>query len=155
MSAPPSSNGRSARPGDRVIGIALCVLSIAFVLIVVPRATIPGASLGLPSAFMPTAAAVVLGVLAVLLALVGGKRRVLAGDEDYGHWGPMMLSVALISASIAVMAWIGYLAGAVLLVAALMLQLGVRSPLQFLVLPITSALIGWVLARHVLQLPLP
>jgi hypothetical protein len=123
-------------------------------MFVIPRTTVPGASLGLPSAFVPTTATLLLGALAALLALRRDRFR-MRDEEDHGRWGAVTLSVALMCASIAAMAFIGYFPAAVFLVAALMLQLGVRAPLPLIGLPLASAAVCWWVARHVLQLPLP
>ena len=145
---------------DLAGGVALTAFGLLLTFVIIPLGTEEGMYYGLPPTFFPTLLAVGLTVCAIGLT-IQSVVRLRTGRIDHtspiSRWNLMMfvLLVALILGGIVLIDIFGMLIGAPLLIAALMIVLGDRSPLRIVPTAVIPVAAVYYLALYVLETPVP
>ena len=147
------------RTADAIGGAILLFFSLLMIFVIIPAQTMPGQYFGLPPSFFPTAVTAAMAVFS--LALVA---KALLKPTDYageptpltaGQVAMFALVLAIVVAGVLVVDRVGYFVGAPLVIAAVALFMGERSPVAILGTAVVPVIVVWLLVTHVLNAPLP
>ena len=143
---------------ELIVAATLVAGGLLTIAVVIPRYVTGGAvGDGLSPAFMPYLAAG-LATLAALGVLLQGARRRDAGAERARLTRANMRficgSALVLGASYALMIWLGYLIGGIVLVAGL-LKLARVTPVPLAIAAVTAPVALWLLFVMLLGMPLP
>lgn len=117
----------------------------------------PDTSFGLPAWLMPVVALGLIGLMSLLLMV----RALMAKGPDetpsaeYRDAAALLPGLVLSAMGAAAVAWLGFLMGGPLLIAALMLLIGERRPLRIVLVSVLPPALLALFATHVLGVPLP
>lgn len=146
---------------DRIIGIGMALLGIIAMIWVVPDAVdeIGGYESAVGANVLPLTSMAVFTGLAILLALVGGKRK--SDDDetdspmDLHAWLYLLLLAFMLVLFLACFKYIGFIPAGIICIAAFMLLMGQRSVLPILLTSTVLPVGLYFILRHLLSIPLP
>ncbi|UJJ32232.1 tripartite tricarboxylate transporter TctB family protein [Halopseudomonas maritima] len=146
----------SERTLDLWAGLLIVLAGLAGLLYLIPAHIGDGFGFGLSPRFFPylcIGATTALGALLLLNRLLSGAetRRI---EFSRRHLGRLLLLVALLAGSLALIQWLGYLVGAAFLVAAFMLAMGEKRISRILPTATLWPLALWLLFKLALGAPL-
>ncbi|OWL83332.1 tripartite tricarboxylate transporter TctB family protein [Halopseudomonas aestusnigri] len=146
----------SERTLDLWAGLLIVLAGLIGLLYLIPNYIGNGFGFGLSPRFFPYACVGTITALGALLCINRLCSRVDARRIDFSrrHLGRLLLLTGLMAGSLALIQWLGYLAGAALLVATFMLAMGERRPSRILPTATLWPLALWLLFKFALGAPL-
>jgi hypothetical protein len=145
---------------DLIAGVALSLLGLLMIFVIIPWGTEQGSYVGLSPTFFPTVLTALATACAVGLtvqALVRIRRQAPPRPVPISGWNLLMflLATGTVLGGIVLIDQAGFLIGGPVLIAAMMLLLGERSPLHIVVTATVPVGLVYALAIYVLRTPLP
>jgi hypothetical protein len=147
------------RAVDLVCGAVLCALSLALIFIVIPADNPGGRWTGLSPYFFPIVVAGAIAFFSLALSVQAARQTYSAEEKSppiaWSQLAMLLLAMAVIIAGVIGISRLGVWIGGPLLIAAIMLFMGERSPVFILPTAIIPVLVVHVLVNQFLGSPLP
>jgi hypothetical protein len=144
---------------DLAFGIGLFAFGALMAFVLIPFTTYQGVTFGLPPTFFPTLLSVCLMIFSLCLIAQSiyriRLRRPRPSPISRLNLMVFIIAVAIIVAGVVLIHYAGLFVGAPLLIAAMMMLLAERSALVILLTSTIPVVSIYLLARHVLIMPLP
>lgn len=145
---------------DLAGGASLALLGFLMIFVIIPLGTEQGSYYGLSPTFFPTLLSSLMTACALGLTAQAAYRiyrRAPSQPVPISAWNLAMflIAVAIVTGGVVVIRLFGILVGGPLLIAALMILLGERSPLHIVLTATLPVGLYYLLAIHVLRTPVP
>ena len=148
------------RKADIVAAIFLVVTGLVMVFIIIPAQTYPGEEYGVPPATVPTAAMVIVTVMAGILLiqrLLDRKKNQIDTPAPIKRhqWLHIAGFTALLFAGLAAIKFLHFIPGGILILAVLMIVTGQRKPLTIILVAVPIPCLVYAALWYGLRIPLP
>lgn len=146
------------KKGALVSSIFLITVGLLFIFVIIPRQSSPGEEYGMPPALLPTAAMLVITVLAFAQAVRSILSKEETGDRNGmtpRNWLNLFMYSLLLSLSLLIVKVFGFIAGGIFAIAIFTLLMGERNPFTVALISIPPPLIVFLALRYGLKIPVP
>jgi hypothetical protein len=145
---------------DLVGGAGLALLGFLMIFVIIPLGTEQGSYYGLSPTFFPTLLAAFMTACALGLTAQAAYRiyrRAPSQPVPISAWNLAMFltAIAIVTGGVVGIRWFGILVGGPVLIGALMIFLGERSPLHIVLTAALPVGLYYLLAIYVLRTPVP
>ncbi|MGD8294769.1 MAG: tripartite tricarboxylate transporter TctB family protein [Desulfobacterales bacterium] len=146
------------KKADIVAAVFLLVTGLVMIFIIIPAQTYPGEEYGVPPATVPTAAMVVVTVMAGILLiqrLLEKKNSEKPSPMKRSQWLHIAGFTALLFAGLAALKFLHFIPGGILILAGLMIITGQRNPLTVIFIAVPIPCLVYAALWYGLRIPLP
>lgn len=148
------------RKADIIAAIFLITVGLVMIFIIIPAQTSPGERYGVPPATVPTAAMAVVILMSIILII---QRLVESRRNQDTRPSPMPLRqwlhiggyTALLSIGLAVIKFLHFVPGGIILLAVLMIISGQRRPVIIVLVAVPVPILIYIGLWYGLRMPLP
>ncbi len=144
---------------DLAFGIGLFAFGALMAFVLIPMTTYDGVTFGLPPSFFPTLLSACLMFFALCLSAQSvyrmRVRRSRPSPISRMNLVVFTIAMALVLGGVILIDFVGLFVGAPLLIASIMVLLAERNVIVILTTSTIPVVIVYLLARHVLMMPLP
>lgn len=143
------------KKADLIVGSLLAITGLLFLFYFIPNQTTEAEEYGLSPSFFPTVLMIIITVMAVLLLAM----RLWRHEDSEIQKAPLDKQnlffihgvCGFLFFSLAVMNYIGYIAGGIVVVSGAMFYLGAKSPIKIMLISITGPVVFYYSIRHFLN----
>lgn len=148
------------RKADMVAAIVLMVVGLTMIFIIIPAQTSPGEKYGVPPRTVPTAAMVVVTVMSGTLfiqRLIESKKAKDTRPSPLSrkHWAHIGAYTVLLFIGLAMIKFLHFVPGGILLLAVLMILTGQRKPVIIALVAVPVPILVYAGLWYGLRMPLP